>query len=148
MLPAQAPVTATTCSRHCLQLLFSWASKTGLNPSDLGWWSQSQSLGGKKVCRPLAICYLHRLVSVESPAFCSPQKTAENFRQTFHSDKEEKISWQERETKAPWSQPCTGGCTHPEFNYLFRFLLSLWDQEERESCKHTRTNLSFYLQPP
>lgn len=144
--PSQA-CCADPSDRHYLPqtlpaaaLFMGQTNRAELNPSALGCWSQRHSLWGKKVCRPLAIWYLHRLVSVESPAFCSAQKTTENFRQTFHPDQEQKTSWQGRETKAPWSQPCGWGCTHPEFNPLFQFLLSLWDEEGRESRKHTRIN--------
>lgn len=41
-------MTDTTCSRHCLQLLFSWARKTGLNPSDLGGEAKVSPWEGKR----------------------------------------------------------------------------------------------------
>lgn len=94
----------------------------------------------------MAFWYLHSLMPVESPAFCSSQKTTEDFRQTFLSDKEEKIFWQEREMhtkplEVNRSSPIDEGAHIQHFILCFSsYCLCLWDEEGRESCKHTRIN--------
>lgn len=134
------------CLLQTAALVTGQKSRAELNPWALGCLSPSQSLCGEKACRVMAIWYLQRLMPVKSPAFCSSQKTTEDFRQTFLSDKEEKIFWKERETSTKplevnRSSPIDEGAHIQNFILCFSsYCLCLWDEEGRESCKHTRIN--------